>query len=253
MKVFYFTSTGNSLYIAKRLGGQAHSIPKLLKSSCELSFEDESIGIVFPCYYMGVPRIVKEFMSKVKLKSSYIFAIESFGNLSAGTVNQFFSLAKNTGINLSYLNEICMIDNYIPIFDMDKQKSASSGKNIEENLKQLIDDILQRKQYIKKRGTANSVVTFFAQQFYELNTRKADLRFIVENTCNSCGICQRVCPVNNIRVTASKPEFQHHCDECLACTHNCPQNAIRVRGEKSKARFINEHVMLKDIIAANES
>jgi ferredoxin len=251
MKVFYFSSTGNGIYIAKRLGGQAYSIPKLLKSCDELTFEDECIGIVFPCYYMGVPRIIKEFIGKVKLKSSYIFAIESFGNLSAGTVNQFFSLAKSYGINLSYLNEMCMVDNYIPIFDMDKQKSTSSEKHIEENLKQLIDDILQRKRYIKKKSAANSAFSFFAQQFYKFNTRKADARFTVENTCNGCGICQRVCPVNNIKVI-TKPQFQHHCDECLACTHNCPQNAIRIKGEKSNARFVNEHVTVKDIIEANE-
>ena len=251
MKVFYFTSTGNSLYIAKKLGGQVYSIPKLLKSGDELTFEDESIGIVFPCYYMGVPRIIKEFISKVKLKSSYVFAIGSFGNMSLGMVNQFFRLAKNSGINLSYLNEICMIDNYIPIFDMDKQKSTASGKHIEENLKQLVDDILQKKQYIRKKSAANSAFTYFAQQFYKINTRKADARFTVESSCNGCGICQRVCPVNNIKVT-TRPEYQHHCDECLACTHNCPQNAIRVKGEKSRARFVNEHVTVKEIITANE-
>jgi ferredoxin/protein involved in ribonucleotide reduction len=251
MKIFYFSSTGNNLYIAKRLGGQAYSIPKLLNSADELTFEDESIGIVFPCYYLGVPRIVKEFIGKVKLKSNYLFAIESFGNMSLGTVNQFFSLTKKYGINLSYLNEICMVDNYIPLFDMNKQKSTASGKHIEENLKQLIDDILQKKQYIKKKSVCNSAFTYFAQHFYKFNTRKADSRFTVENTCNSCGICQRVCPVNNIKVT-TRPEFQHHCDECFSCTHNCPQNAIRVKGEKSRARFVNEHVTVKEIIVANE-
>lgn len=31
MKILYFTATGNSLYVAKRLGGECYSIPKLMK------------------------------------------------------------------------------------------------------------------------------------------------------------------------------------------------------------------------------
>ena len=32
MKIFYFTATGNSLYVAKRFGGELYSIPKVLKA-----------------------------------------------------------------------------------------------------------------------------------------------------------------------------------------------------------------------------
>lgn len=45
MKIFYFTGTGNSLYVAKRFGGELYSIPKVLKSN-ELRYEDEKIGII---------------------------------------------------------------------------------------------------------------------------------------------------------------------------------------------------------------
>lgn len=50
MKVLYFTSTGNNLYIAKQLGGELLSIPKLLHEG-RLEHEDEALGVVFPCYY----------------------------------------------------------------------------------------------------------------------------------------------------------------------------------------------------------
>ena len=43
----------------------------------------------------------------------------------------------------------------------------------------------------------------------------------------------------------------NNCQMCLACTNNCPQNAIRVKKEKSKARFKNQNVTLKEIINAN--
>ena len=43
----------------------------------------------------------------------------------------------------------------------------------------------------------------------------------------------------------------NNCQRCLACTNNCPHNAIRVKKEKSKTRFINQNVKLKEIIEAN--
>ena len=51
MKILYFTSTGNSLYVAKSLGGEVYSIAKMLKRG-KLEFKDEKIGFVFPVYAM---------------------------------------------------------------------------------------------------------------------------------------------------------------------------------------------------------
>ena len=45
--IFYYTATGNSLYVAKRLSDNLLSIPQLMKQD-ELVFEDETIGIVCP-------------------------------------------------------------------------------------------------------------------------------------------------------------------------------------------------------------
>jgi len=64
-------------------------------------------------------------------------------------------------------------------------------------------------------------------------------------------MCERVCPVDNIKVD-KKPVFMNNCQQCLACAHNCPQRAISVKKEKSKARFINQNIILKEIIDAND-
>lgn len=54
MKVLYFTSTGNNLYIAESLGGELLSIPQLIKKE-EYEIKDEVVGIIFPVYYGSVP------------------------------------------------------------------------------------------------------------------------------------------------------------------------------------------------------
>lgn len=50
--IFYFSATGNSLYVANQLkggDGEALSIPQLMKNK-EFDFEAEEIGFVYPIY-----------------------------------------------------------------------------------------------------------------------------------------------------------------------------------------------------------
>lgn len=47
--VFYFTGTGNSLYIAKCLSKNPVSIPQVIHQKC-LEFTADEIGIVSPVY-----------------------------------------------------------------------------------------------------------------------------------------------------------------------------------------------------------
>jgi ferredoxin/protein involved in ribonucleotide reduction len=251
MKIFYFTSTGNNLAIAKEIGGESYSIPQVLKGK-QFEFEDDEIGIVFPCYYFGVPGIVQEFLNRVKLKAGYIFAIMSYGNISAGGLHHFRRIAERNKIEISYLNEILMVDNYLPIFDIDKQLAKEPGKNIEKNLSKILSDIKERKQFIKKTGFLKKLSSAFVPWLCaKIVKGNVDKRFSVEDSCNSCGVCEEVCPVDNIKLNG-KPEFLHRCIECLACTNNCPQNAIRLKGEKSRTRFRNKNVSVNEIINANK-
>ena len=54
----------------------------------------------------------------------------------------------------------------------------------------------------------------------------ADKSFKINKKCNSCGICLKVCPVNNIVIVDKKPLWLHKCENCLACYNYCPQRAI---------------------------
>lgn len=47
MTICYFSATGNSLYVARRIGGELLSIPQLMRQD-EITIEDDAIGVVCP-------------------------------------------------------------------------------------------------------------------------------------------------------------------------------------------------------------
>lgn len=246
MKVLYFTATGNNLFIAKRIGDEYYSIPKLMKEGL-FDFEDEKIGIIFPTYYGGVPKIVEEFLNKANLKSKYIFGVASYGAFSGAATRHLLEIGKSNGIEFSYVNDILMVDNYLPGFDMDKQIQGQSKKNIEENLRKITNDIEKGRKYIKKGPAITKLIQFIAEKTYN---DQFENNFSVGNKCNQCKVCEKVCPVDNVKVD-KKPVFNNNCQHCLACIHNCPQRTINIKNEKSKTRFINQNITLKEIIDAN--
>ncbi len=246
MKLLYFTATGNCLYVAKRFGGESLSIPQLLKEEA-FTIEDDKIGIIFPIYNWSVPKLVEEFLNKVILKSNYIFAVGTYGMVAGGATGRLLEIGERNNIHFSYINELIMVDNFLPGFEMKKQKEGLGKKQVEENLNQIIKDVASNRLYIKKHS-------FLAQPLRKLvsNLEKEgfEKNFYTEDSCNSCATCEKVCPVNNIKVD-KKPMFAQNCQHCLACIQNCPKKAIHHKKEKSGERFRNEHVSLKEIMNAN--
>ena len=72
MKIFYFTGTGNSLYVAQQLGGELLSIPQVMKDD-RIEIQDEAVGIVCPIYAGDMPKMVHHFLERAKIETDYFF------------------------------------------------------------------------------------------------------------------------------------------------------------------------------------
>lgn len=81
--VFYFTGTGNSLYIAKQLDENPVSIPQAIHQK-SLEFTSDRIGVVAPVYGHEVPDMVKEFLKAARFHTDYFYMILTYGNRHGG-------------------------------------------------------------------------------------------------------------------------------------------------------------------------
>ena len=146
-----------------------------------------------------------------------------------------------------------MVDNYLPGFEMKNQMETAPAKKIEEQIDAVCRDIAARKNNAPSVGFVQKIGMALVRNTMGRVVLKdtAAQHYIVTDACIRCGICAKVCAANNITVT-DQMRFSDHCEDCYACLHACPKNALHMKTERSAVRFRNEHVTLKEIIAANE-
>ena len=248
MTIFYFTATGNSLAVAKRIGGTLISIPQVVESD-SLFFKDDVIGVVFPVYWMTAPDMVLKFIKAVKFECDYLFLVATSGGMPGASLHIVQQLAKKNGFRFDYLDDVVMIDNSLVITSIEAQIEKHSKDEFESK----IDVIL--KNIAGQISNADKGTSIFKRALTSVvsripNYEKVPQKFFISDKCNCCKVCVKVCPGGNIEVS-DKVRFGKRCTGCFACLHNSPENAIHFKNEKSTKRWRNPDVSLKDIIDAN--
>ncbi len=239
--IFYFTGTGNSLVVArdivKKIGANLIPIPSVMNAETIIPSADR-IGIVFPVYLGGVPRIVKRFVKKLNnLESKYIFAVCTYEN-TTGAVFKILSneIRKRRG-ELSAGFAVKMPGSYIvggePIAASQQQLLFSNWKT---RLPEIISYVEERKKgRLEKYSDAGSRIGDMILSSVLINRLLSrmylsrDKNFYTNDSCDGCGICARLCPVDNIEMIDSRPCWLHHCEQCFACLHWCPKEAIQYK------------------------
>ncbi|GHV35018.1 4Fe-4S ferredoxin [Spirochaetia bacterium] len=226
--IFYFTGTGNSLKIARMVSNKIGNCEIFSIGSNQgitINKEYESIGFIYPVYYWGVPKCVKDFISSMTItnnEKTYVYAIASYGGFKGDGIKILNKLMLDNGIKLNYGKTIRLFSNYIINFNVPNDIKKRLDK-CDKKLESIIDSIQHKKT--NSTGKPNGIVGKFYNKFIETVSQQ-DKYFNINSDCIGCGVCKEVCPVNNIEIVSNKPEFQHHCEQCLACLQFCPKHAI---------------------------
>ena len=94
---------------------------------------------------------------------------------------------------------------------------------------------------------------FFLSSIYRFSYSSVscmDKSFWADEKCTGCGICEKICPAQNISLMDGKPQWQHRCEQCFACLQWCPEEAIQYgKGTAKKKRYHHPEITLKDMLA----
>ena len=254
--IFYFSGTGNSLQVSKDIASQLLDIELLSISSIaknsQIEVHSECIGIVFPVYMWGIPLIIEDFINKLSInKTTYVFAVATFGGFPGNALMQVDSLLKNKGAILNSGFAINMPGNYIVMYGERPKKSQAKAFTKEKvEVQKIVNIIKEKKNHGYKRGNI-LVEKVIAPMIYK-SIKKVnimDKSFSVKENCVGCGVCEKVCSVNNITIEDGKPSWNNNCQQCMACIQYCPNQAIEYGSNTaSRKRYINPNITLNEMI-----
>ena len=283
--IFYFSGTGNTKWAASKLASATHedliSIAPYMRaddSSHTLAEpfilkENERLGFVFPVHGWRVPKLVREFIGKMKVQraesdaaGSQTLSDISGNSASAGSLPFTYCVCTagdSIGLTIENLNQtisqnpslqalgitevkssysLIMPESYVglPFMDVDpKEKEIRKKSKSAQKLAVICEEIFDRKEGVSRlvKGPIPWFFTKVVGGFFE-NVLITDKRFHVEkDKCVKCGICANVCPVGDIKGGHGEyPEWLHHkdCLTCFTCYHHCPHHAIEFGNQTQK-------------------
>jgi ferredoxin len=253
-KLYVYTGTGNSLWVARQVALELRDatiefVPNL---SGDLKVEADRVGIVFPVHIWGLPSRVIPFVNHLQVNSqTYFFALAVNAGQPAATLLQLKKLMLTRGHSLAAGYSFVLPSNYTPWGGPGPVETQQRlFREAQQKIKTIAGTILRRERKKVDRGPLWQNILF--SWIYKMSfrsVRKMDKKFWVDDKCNHCGICSKVCPAGNIEMIAEKPSWLHRCEQCLACLQWCPQEAIQF-GEKTVKypRYHHPEVILKDIL-----
>lgn len=247
--IYFFSGTGNTLVVARSLAAELDGRHFPLAAYADhgpFSSYAEVVGIVYPVYYMGLPPIVRRFAENLKIPAGgYVFSLATYGGGIGDSAAELRGALESHGQKLDAAFGVHMPQNGFRKSWENHEKLHAAWHT--RKLPRIADAIRSREKgtafgaalgkalvsplsgwFKGKIRTHLAEVTGLAEDapLDELFAR-SDVSFSVTADCTKCGICSRVCPVGNIRMTDAGPEWQHRCENCLACYHWCPQRAVR--------------------------
>ena len=231
-RVYYFSGTGNSLAVAKRLASawgdcELVSIADAVQNR-HYRIEADTVGFVFPLYYVNLPRIVQGFIERAEFTGSpYIYAIVTKGfPVVGGALGHLGQICRAKSQTLSFASYVLMPNNdivYCAVPDESRAQKLNDAANAKIN--RLFPLIARRARRIDPEPLG--FIRKARQNFFLEHLKTSWKSFYANEQCTGCGLCARSCPVKSISMAGGKPVWGPLCEECEGCLHLCPVAAAQ--------------------------
>lgn len=249
--IFYFSGTGNSLWVAKQLACKLQDTLEPIAEGDNKTYRlepNERVGFVFPVYAWAPPVIVLNFIRRLQIdQPAYLYFVCTCGDDTGKTAQVFAKAVHARGWGCHAGFSITMPNTYVslPGFDVDdadtEQRKVQNAIARVQYVGEELQKNVQMTTYNCHEGAVPFLKTYVIRPLFNafLMSPKP---FQATDACTACKRCEKKCPVHNIKVSG-KPQWGDRCTQCLACYHVCPVKAVQYgKRTKGKGQYKGEHL-----------
>lgn len=243
--ILFFSATGNTKYIAKRIasvtGDEVVDLFQFINKKEYPEFHsDKPFVLAYPVHACSVPIFLRRFLKKCKFSGSKEMYIISTAGRFAGAGGKIGTrLARRLGFKCRGYYDFNMGSNYLidKYYYNDLDKILEIQNSSLKVVDQVANVIKEEKELVPAKKVSvfweilcDPVSIFFANHVYSAK------KFYASDSCMSCGFCAKKCVLSNISMKDGKPAWGKNCVHCMACIDCCPKEAIEY-GEKSAGKL----------------
>ena len=233
---YYFSGTGNTFLVVKKMvetfqrEGINVNLQKIEYSDPSNINLDNTIGIAFPVAVFSTYPFVWDFIHSLpKAEGTEIFMADTLGGFSGGIVGPVREIVKKKGYKPIGAFEIQMPSNIFLIQDKDTNESKVQKGLIEAEKYAL--EILNGKSNWGRIPIFSDAMNLFSIGTLKLTGVNLHQKLFLfdpnDQKCSKCGICTKLCPIENITIDDDGyPKHSLDCQYCLRCVSFCPKKAI---------------------------
>lgn len=253
VNIYVFSGTGNTLIVANKiseilsLNSYNATVSKMESVDAKQIDLNSTIGIGFTTAFWNTFPFVRNWINSLPDgNQAETFLFTTMGDSSCGMIAHIAKILEKKNYKIIGAKGFIMPNNFLLV-----QGEKSNKKRIEKNLlkvEEYIKGIINGNGYIRKPNIFSSIAFYFSSfvttKLWNTKLAKKIMKFkINKEKCVSCGICAKLCPIENIEIK-NIPQFKDKCIFCLRCVSYCPQQVLSNKILLKTYRAVN----LKDML-----
>lgn len=236
LSIFFFSGSGNTEHVAnlfhselsKNFDVRLINIDNVMRKDEKFADDFDKAGLIYPVHALNAPKNVIKFLKKnlPKGKNRSFFIVKSPGDpfFNGGATHELRKILSKKRYEVMQEETIVMPANVFAGYrdEFIKKILVTAQKRVVDLSKKIVANRVS----LHKNPLWLRFSTWFFSRLESFGSPIFGKDLKINDNCNSCGLCKKICPMSNIKLIDGKPNFGWKCIICMRCIYKCPQDAI---------------------------